>query len=117
PEEVKKLVIHQRFTRKMTVNAIALTLNMPKRVVERVLQTWKETGEVHLEAGRKNKRITIMTDDEKEFLLALSERHPDMYLDEFQEQLCIQHGIIVGLATIWNTLTNLGLTRKKVTPI
>ncbi|KIJ46833.1 hypothetical protein M422DRAFT_226531 [Sphaerobolus stellatus SS14] len=113
-EDLKKRVIYQRFTLERTVNDIAVNLDMPKRVVERVLQIWKDTGEVELESGKKKKRLTIMTDDEKEFLLALSERHPDIYLDEFQEQLRVQHGIILGLATIWKTLTSLGLTRKKL---
>ncbi|KIJ40118.1 hypothetical protein M422DRAFT_112421, partial [Sphaerobolus stellatus SS14] len=50
-------------------------------------------------------------------LLGLSERNPDMYLDEFQEQLRAQHGIIVGLATIWRTLVALGLSRKRLSKV
>ena len=49
-----------------------------------------------------------------QFLLALIERKPDIYLDEMQTKLQEQHGIIVGLSTIWEALTELGLTRKKV---
>jgi hypothetical protein len=37
-----------------------------------------------------------------------------MYLDEIQEALKVQYGLIVGLSTIWDTLTELGLSRKRV---
>ncbi|KIJ34421.1 hypothetical protein M422DRAFT_86990, partial [Sphaerobolus stellatus SS14] len=42
---------------------------------------------------------------------------PDMYLDEFQEQLWLQHGVIIGISTIWNTLTELGLSQKKLSKV
>ena len=51
-----------------------------------------------------------------QFLLALVERKPDIYLDEMQSQLQQQHGLVVGISTIWETLVELGLTRKKVSP-
>ena len=37
-----------------------------------------------------------------------------MYLDEMQAQLQQQHGVIAGITTIWDTLTELGLGYKKV---
>jgi hypothetical protein len=49
-----------------------------------------------------------------QFLLALIERNPDIYLDEIQAQLQQQHGLIIGISTIWETLTELGLIHKKV---
>ena len=49
-----------------------------------------------------------------QFMLALLDRNPDIYLDEIQEQLGDQHGIEISLATIWRTLKRLGITSKKV---
>ena len=49
-----------------TVGDIALNLDMPKRVVEHVLQVWKETGEVQTESGRSGKCLSVLTDEEKE---------------------------------------------------
>jgi hypothetical protein len=68
PVELKKVVIHQRFTLKMRVHEIALNLAMPKRVVERVLQVWMETGEVHEDLRRKKgqKKKSVMEEEEKE---------------------------------------------------
>jgi transposase len=50
-----------------------------------------------------------------QFMLALLDRDPDLYLDEIQQQLEDQHGVIVSLATVWRTLRRLGITSKKVT--
>lgn len=49
-----------------------------------------------------------------QFLLRLTERNPDIYLDEMQDQLHSQHRVIMGLSTIWDTLTKLGLSRECV---
>jgi arginine repressor len=47
-------------------------------------------------------------------MLALIDHTPDIYLDEIQEQLYIQHDIDVSLATISRTMKRLGLSSKKV---
>ncbi|KIJ40477.1 hypothetical protein M422DRAFT_87097, partial [Sphaerobolus stellatus SS14] len=98
-----------------TTKAISVDLNMLTQVVEHILKTWRETGEVQPKvSGKGSKRQRIMTDEEIEFLLTLSEQSLDIYLDEFQEQLQLQHSVIVGISTIWNTLTELGLSQKKM---
>jgi hypothetical protein len=48
-------------------------------------------------------------------MLALLEHSPDLYLDEIQDQLYVQHTIDVSLATICRTLKRLGFSSKKVT--
>ena len=47
-------------------------------------------------------------------MLALLEHSPDLYLDEIQEQLQVQHNVEVSLATIWRTLKRLGIGLKGV---
>ena len=49
-----------------------------------------------------------------QFLLALIDHTPDIYLDEIQEQFSIQHDLDVSLATISRTLKRLGISSKKV---
>ena len=44
-----------------------------------------------------------------QFMLALLEHSPDIYLDEIQEQLQEQHNVTVSLASISRTLHRLGL--------
>lgn len=50
----------------------------------------------------------------QQFIIALLEHSPDLYLDEIQEQLDEQHGIHVSLSTISRTLKRIGITSKKV---
>ena len=47
-------------------------------------------------------------------MLALLEHSPDLYLDELQNQLQVQHNVDVSLATISRTLKRLGIGSKKV---
>ena len=46
-------------------------------------------------------------------LQARLEQVPDATLAEHREWLGEEHGVVVGLTTIWKTLTQLGLTLKK----
>jgi len=45
-------------------------------------------------------------------MLALLEHSLDLYLDEIQAQLQVQHNVEVSLATIWRTLKRLGIGLK-----
>lgn len=49
-----------------------------------------------------------------QFVLAIIDHSPDIYLDEIQDELQEQHGIVVSISTIWRTLKRLGITSKKV---
>lgn len=49
-----------------------------------------------------------------QFLLAIVERTPDVYLDELVEQLEALHGISPSISTVSRTLKLLGLSYKKV---
>ncbi|KIJ22688.1 hypothetical protein M422DRAFT_83984, partial [Sphaerobolus stellatus SS14] len=94
---------------------IARNLRMSDRSVERVLQLWRTTGEVISEASKKKQtRKRIMTEQEQEHLLELVKSRPDLYLDELQKHLQEMFGLYIGISTIWDTLTDLGLTRKRL---
>ncbi|KAF8500530.1 hypothetical protein JB92DRAFT_3124530 [Gautieria morchelliformis] len=65
---------------------------MSLRVVQRTIKLWCDIGDVvteprWLSCGPK------MSPTQIEFLLALLERSPDLYLDELVEELEVQHGI------------------------
>ena len=49
-----------------------------------------------------------------QFMLALLDHDPDIFLDEIQDQLEDQHGVIISIATIWRILKQLGIMSKKV---
>jgi transposase len=131
----RKRVIYQKYTLNKKIPEIILNLNISQHVVERTLQLWRDTGEVVSQGpGKKAKRRRVMIPDEidvsspfpwlsklsahspftPQFLITLIQQHPKMYLDEMQIQLLQKHGVIVGISTIWDTLMELGLSRKKV---
>ncbi|KAJ3719075.1 hypothetical protein DFJ43DRAFT_980572, partial [Lentinula guzmanii] len=92
---------------------IAVDLDMPLRVVQRILHLWKEIGEVS--RRRKGRgRAQILNCSQCQMLVALLEHSPDILLDELQSELSTQYGIDVSLATMTRTLTRLGYSRKKV---
>ncbi|KAJ7140339.1 hypothetical protein C8R46DRAFT_849173, partial [Mycena filopes] len=96
-----------------TSTEIAIDLDMPLRVVQRVKRTWNEIGEVSRER-RYLGRSPIMSPAHSKFILALIDHSPDIYLDELQEQLYVQHDLDVSLATISRTMKRMGLCSKKL---
>ncbi|KIJ28248.1 hypothetical protein M422DRAFT_270481 [Sphaerobolus stellatus SS14] len=61
---------------------------MSKWSIKRILQLLRSTGEVVPAGdGRRGKWKRVMDAEELEFLMALLEQNPDLYLDEPQEQL------------------------------
>ena len=126
--DLKKRVVYQVYTLGMSTTEVSISLNMPLRVVQRVLKTWREIGEVCRDRSGLGRAPLMKGDSIKVFfllpvfvsrthvpklMLALIEQTPDIYLDEIQEQLDEQHGLHVSLATIWRTLKRLGVTSKK----
>jgi hypothetical protein len=60
--------------------------------------------------------IAMPSDTIVQFLIALIEREPDLYLDELAEELYEQHGVKASLPMICRTMKRIGLTSKKVGP-
>ncbi|KIJ51782.1 hypothetical protein M422DRAFT_244132 [Sphaerobolus stellatus SS14] len=114
-EEVKEIAVYQQHTLNYKIEDIARNLRMSKRTVERVLELWKTTGEVIPKdsKGRLSRR-KLMSEQEQEYLLELVKSRPDLYLDELQKRLQEMFELYIGISTIWDTLTDLGLTRKRL---
>ncbi|KAJ7440421.1 hypothetical protein FB451DRAFT_1300428 [Mycena latifolia] len=111
--DLKRRVVYQAFTQGKSSTAIALDLNMPVRVVQRVKRTWLEIGEV-CRSRKYMGRAPMLSTAHTKFMLALLDHTPDAYLDEIQEQLYTQHDVDVSLATICRTLGRLGISSKKL---
>ncbi|KAF8591388.1 Homeodomain-like protein, partial [Ramaria rubella] len=113
--DLKERVIHLCYTLGLTTTEIARILNMSLRVVQCVLKVYEEIGAVanNPKLYAKQGRARLLTNRNVEFLLALLEQHPDIYLDELAEELNEQHGVSVSLVTIQRMLKLLGITTKK----
>ncbi|KAF8579856.1 hypothetical protein K439DRAFT_1240632, partial [Ramaria rubella] len=95
---------------------IAKELDMSLRVVQRVLQLYEEIGTVVRNPGlyAKKGRARLLHSCAVEFMLALVDQQPDIYLNEIAEELIEQHGVSVFLATIQQTMKLLGITTKRL---
>ncbi|KAJ6514507.1 hypothetical protein C8R47DRAFT_939400, partial [Mycena vitilis] len=91
---------------------IAVLLDMPLRVVQRVRQVWNEVGEVCRQRVRSG-REPLMSREAVDMMLGMLDHSPNLFLDEIQEQLSAVHGIELCLRTISRTLKRLGMTTKK----
>ena len=64
-EDRKELVVYQRYTLQYDIPTIAVNLCLSERTVQRVLQLWRETGEVislSTKAKQKRKKILNVTE-------------------------------------------------------
>ncbi|KAF8230733.1 hypothetical protein L208DRAFT_1280597 [Tricholoma matsutake] len=109
--DLKKRVVYQAYTLQKSTAEIAVDINIPLRAVQCVLKVWREIGEVCMDR-RHMGHAPMMGTQAVNFMLALLDWDPDMYLDEIQAQLEDQHGIEVSLATISQTLKWLGILSK-----
>ncbi|KAJ3928437.1 MAG: hypothetical protein NXY57DRAFT_902023 [Lentinula lateritia] len=111
--DLKHRVLYQQYTLGKKTAAIAIDLNMPLRVVQRVLNTWNNIGEVCRDR-RGQGRASRLPRDHCQHLVSLIEHSPDLYLDELQIELLMQYGIEVSIPTICRTLQRLGYSSKKL---
>ncbi|KAJ7203048.1 hypothetical protein GGX14DRAFT_369858 [Mycena pura] len=113
-KDLKCRVIYQAYTLKKTSTEIAIDLDMPLRVVQRVKKTWREIGEVCRDRKYIG-RSPMMSPNHTKVRISLTQSRVDMtYLDEIQEQLFLQHDLDVSLSTISRTMKILGLSSKKL---
>ncbi|KAJ7586941.1 hypothetical protein C8J56DRAFT_787260 [Mycena floridula] len=110
--DLKRRVVYQSNILGYSTTQICQNLDMPLRVVQRVLQVYNEIGEVCRDRKRLG-RSPLMTEEAARMMLALLEHSPDIFLDEIQVQLEVQHGLELSISTIYRTLKQLGITNKK----
>ncbi|KAF8573921.1 hypothetical protein K439DRAFT_1275267, partial [Ramaria rubella] len=94
---------------------IAIDLDMPVHVVQRVLQMWDEIGAV-VKDPKKLGRVRLMTTDQIQVMFTLLEQRPAIFLDKIQDKLGWQYDVCVSLATICSTLKRLGMKHRGCLP-
>jgi transposase len=77
----------------------------------RWVQRWRAEGHAKARAmgGDHSSRLT----DHREAVLQLVARHPDLTLAEIRDRLSTEHGVTVGLSTVWRFVEANKLTLKK----
>ncbi|KAJ7687486.1 hypothetical protein B0H17DRAFT_1300665 [Mycena rosella] len=109
--DLKRRIIHMSQKLHLSSTEIAILLDMPLRVVQRVHQFWTEIGEVFRQSTLREGSIDVQTGC-RCMMLGLLDHSPDLFLDEIQERIASFHGIGLSLSTITRTLKRLGMTSK-----
>ncbi|KAF8579214.1 hypothetical protein K439DRAFT_1266627, partial [Ramaria rubella] len=95
---------------------IALNLNMSLRVVQRVLQLYKELGDV-MKDPHMYQRCSpppVLNPTACDYMLKLLEEKPDLYLDEIALELNDVTGLDISISTVHRSLKLLGITSKRL---
>ncbi|KAF8589087.1 hypothetical protein K439DRAFT_1612985 [Ramaria rubella] len=112
-KDLEERVVYQCYTLCRSTTVIAKELDMSFCVIQHVL--YEEIGAVVKNPGlyAKKGRACLLNSHAVEFMLALVDQRPDIYLDEIAEELIAQHGVSISLATIQWTVKLLGITTKR----
>ncbi|KAF8585873.1 hypothetical protein K439DRAFT_1264673, partial [Ramaria rubella] len=89
---------------------IALNLNMSLRVIQRVLQLYKELRDVMKDPHMYQRHVPSYA----QYMLKLLEEKPDLYLDEIALELNDVTGLDISISTVHCSLKLLGITSKRV---
>lgn len=90
---------------------IARMLSVSKRTVWRYLSLFKRTGDVQPQKRRNGPRM-LMGDFEQVTLLRLILENSGIYLQELQDELLCNFGVLVSVPTICRTLKYMGCSRQ-----
>jgi transposase len=126
--DLRMRVIHQKHTLKRKTRQIARDLDIPLRVVQRILKLWKDLKDLsppnhrhnvpklnseHLDVCislRSNKLRYLLA----QYILCLIEQNPSVPLDSLQASLDATYGVQFHISTIWRTLNGIGIRNKRV---
>ncbi|KAJ3861333.1 hypothetical protein EV359DRAFT_47419, partial [Lentinula novae-zelandiae] len=111
--DLKLTVIHQSFILGYKPTKIAIELDMPLRVVQRIQQNWNEIKDVCNERKQIG-QSPLMRPDACKLMFGLIEHSPDIYLDEIQDELYYSYDLMLSISTIWRTLRRLGICNKRL---
>lgn len=113
PLEVRRIVLYQREILQYTSAQICVSTDIPLRTVQRILQRWRELGEIVREPHREGPR-RVMNDVHIKFVLAILAHSPDLYLEEIRDELWYRHNVNVPLSTLDYNLKELDITTKSL---
>ncbi|KZV80580.1 hypothetical protein EXIGLDRAFT_705021 [Exidia glandulosa HHB12029] len=99
-KDILGVVIYQYYVLDHGTEEISRNLRIPRRVVQRALKTFKDTGEP-CNTKKRTEYYHKLTPEELDYLLELVESQPDLYLDELCNAIASQSNKKVHLTTVW----------------
>jgi transposase len=111
-EDLKERVISLYSSGGISMREVARLLNVSLGFVHHVVSCYQEFGQVNDPRPRRYGRHRVLDNDDLSFIREVISAQPTIYLDELQYKLATVRGVRVSLATVSQSLSRMGLTRK-----
>ena len=110
--DFRQKVIQVYEEEKLSIAKLAQRFKVAKSFVQKLIKQWRETGDLNPKKPPGGKRLKLSP---AQIILVGDwvEEKNDITLKEIKKRLEEQEGISVSISTVFRTLQNLNLTRKK----
>lgn len=114
-EDIRWRIIWQREALGMNVRSVAANLGVDPSTVSRIVRLFRSSGDVCKRPYPKNSRPTKKLTIPVEFtILHAVLQHPEWYIHEIQEEVCVLTGTYVSTSSICTFLKRSNFTRQKM---
>jgi transposase len=107
-------MVRWRFEHHQTALEISTLAGCSERTVYEILRLHRDYGQVTNPFARTRGRPRILNNGDIEYIHALLQANPMLYLDELQEQLFAAQDKDISLATLSRAIWRLAMTHKRV---
>ena len=112
--EMREAMVRWRFEQHKTAFEISKLANCSERTVYDILRLHRDYSQITNPFARSRGRPRILDNGDVEYVHALLQANPTLYLDELQEQLFAARDKDVSLATLSRVIRRLAVTHKRV---
>lgn len=112
--EIRSRIDIWRLEQQRSVSEIAYLAQCSESTVYRVLQYFRDHGQVTNPTARTRCRPRLLSNADLEYLYSILLANPTLYLDELQDRLLLTRNVDISIATISRALHGLALSHKKV---
>ena len=112
--EMREAMVRWRFEEHMTALQISILAGCSERTVYEVLRLHRDYGQVTNPFTRSRGRPRVLENGDVEYIYALLQANPALYLDELQEQLFSVRDKDVSLASLSRAIRRLAMTHKRI---
>ena len=112
--DLKRRMVAWYFEEGLTYRAICEWAQCSIRLVSKVLHNFREHGEVTNPFTKRTGRPSMIEDADIEYISALLDANPLLYLNEIQRQMTAARNKTISIASLARLVVQYGLMRKQV---
>ena len=113
-EDIRWRIVHQTELLRLSCQRVATNLQVDPSTVSRIVQLFRQTGNVLPKKYPSNQSTAKLTSIDKLHILEVVLQKPGIYLREVQDELSHLTGTLVDVSTIMRFLHDSGFTRQKM---